>query len=58
MEATFAMFAAHYNYCWQTRMPGTSGKKRLSAVTMVKLAGHVWSGGELFPLVLKPATLE
>ena len=28
LEAAFAMFAAYYNYCWQTRMPGKSGKKR------------------------------
>ena len=27
LEAAFAMFAAYYNFCWQTRMPGKSGKK-------------------------------
>ena len=25
LEAAFAMFAACYNFCWQTRKPGTSG---------------------------------
>ncbi len=29
LEAAFAMFAAFYNFCWQTRMPGKSGKQRL-----------------------------
>ena len=28
LEAAFGMFAAYYNYCWQTRRPGKSGKKR------------------------------
>ena len=26
LEAAFAMFAAYYNYCWQTRKPGKSGR--------------------------------
>jgi len=52
LEAAFAMFACYYNYCWQTRMPGTSGKKRPSAAMMAKIAGHVWSFDELFAAVL------
>lgn len=28
LEAAFAMFAAYYNFCWQTRKPGKSGAKR------------------------------
>jgi len=52
LEAAFAMFAAFYNYCWQTRRPGTSGKKRPTAAMMAKLAGHVWSFDELFAAVL------
>jgi hypothetical protein len=51
-EAAFAMFAAYYNYCWQTRQPGTSGKKRPTAARMAKLTGHVWSFDELFAAVL------
>ena len=46
------MFAAHYNYCWQTRKPGTSGKQRPTAAMMAKLTGHVWSFDELFETVL------
>ena len=41
LEAAFAMFAAYYNYCWQTRKPGNSGSKRPSAAMMAKLAGHI-----------------
>jgi transposase-like protein/IS1 family transposase len=52
LEAAFAMFAAYYNFCWQTRRPGTSGKKRPTAAMMAKIAGHVWSFNELFREVL------
>jgi hypothetical protein len=55
LEAAFAMFAAYYNYCWQTRKPGKSGKKRPTACMMAGLAGHVWSFDELFEAVLKSA---
>jgi transposase-like protein/IS1 family transposase len=54
LEAAFAMFAAFYNYCWQTRKPGKSGQKRPTAAMMAKLAGHVWSFDELFDAVLRP----
>jgi hypothetical protein len=56
LEAAFAIFAASYNYCWQTRMPGTSGKKRPTAAMMAGLAGHVWSFDELFNAVLNSST--
>lgn len=52
LEAAFAMFACYYNYCWQTRKPGTSGKKRGTAAMMAGIAGHVWSFDELFDAVL------
>lgn len=55
LEAAFSMFAAYYNYCWQTRYPDKSGKrgqKRPSAAMMAKIAGHVWSFDELFDEVL------
>ena len=54
LEAAFAMFAAWYNYCWQTRMKGTSGKKRPTAAMMAGIASHVWSFNELFDAVLSP----
>lgn len=53
LESAFAMFAAYYNYCWQTRLPGKSGKKRPTAAMMAGLAGHVWSFEELFQKALK-----
>lgn len=56
LEAAFALFACWYNYCWQTRKPGKSGKLRPSAAMMAGLAGHVWSFDELFDRVLRPAT--
>jgi transposase-like protein/IS1 family transposase len=52
LEAAFAMFAAYYNYCWQTRRPGNSGKKRSTAAMMAGIAGHVWTFDELFDAVL------
>lgn len=56
LEAAFSMFAAYYNYCWQTRRPGKSGKKRSTACMMAGLTGHVWTFDELFETVLKSAT--
>lgn len=53
LEAAFAVFAAYYNYCWQTRRPGKSGKKRPTAAMMAGIAGHVWSFDDLFEAVLK-----
>jgi transposase-like protein/IS1 family transposase len=54
LEAAFAMFAAYYNFCWQTRKPGKSGSKRPTAAMMAGIAGHVWSFDELFETVLTP----
>lgn len=56
LEAAFSIFAAYYNYCWQTRRPGKSGKLRPTAAMMAGLSGHVWSFDELFDAVLRPAT--
>jgi len=55
LEAAFAMFAAYYNYCWQTRhsdKSGKRGKKRPSAAVMAGLTTHVWDFSELFDEVL------
>lgn len=56
LAAAFAMFAAYYNFCWQTRQAGNSGKKRPTAAMMAGLAGHVWTFDELFDEAAKPAT--
>jgi hypothetical protein len=47
------MFAYWYNYVWQTREKGTSGKLLPTAAMMAGLTGHVWSLDELFAAVLK-----
>jgi hypothetical protein len=49
------MFAAHYNFCWQTHFPDNSGKcgtNRPSAAMMAKMTGHVCGFDELFQEVL------
>ncbi len=56
LQAAFAMFAAYYNFVWQTRKADNSGKKRQSAAVMAGLTDHVWSFDELFDAVLNPAT--
>ncbi len=57
LEAAFAMFAAYYNFCWQTRKPGKSGAKRGTGAMTAGLAGHVWSFDELFETVLSTARM-
>jgi len=52
LEAAFSMFSAYYNFTWQTRTKGTSGKKRPTAAMMAGLTGHVWGFDELFGEVL------
>lgn len=53
LQAAFALFAAYYNFCWQTWQRGTSGKKRPTAAMMAHIAGHVWSFDELLYEVLE-----
>jgi hypothetical protein len=54
LEAAFAMFAAYYNFCWRTRKPGKTGKRRPPAAMMAKLTDHLWNFDELFDAVLRP----
>lgn len=51
LQAAFAMFAAYYNYVWQTRKADNSGKKRQSAAVMAGLTDHTWTFDELFDAV-------
>lgn len=48
LEAAFAMFAAFYNFCWRTRKPGKSGKRRPTAA----MTDRTWTFDELFEEVL------
>lgn len=50
------MWAAYYNYCWRTRKPGKTGKKRPTAAMMAGLTGTIWSFDQLFDAVLKSPT--
>ncbi|HVC95561.1 MAG TPA: hypothetical protein VND64_17840 [Pirellulales bacterium] len=52
LEAAFAMFAAYYNYCWRTRKPNKSGRRRPTAAVMAGLADHTRTFGELFSVAL------
>jgi hypothetical protein len=56
LEAAFAMFAAYYNYCWRTRKPDNTGKRRPTAAMMAKLTDHSRGFDKLFDAVLRPAT--
>jgi hypothetical protein len=52
LEAAFAMFAAYYNFCWRTRKPGKTGRKRPTAAMMAGLTDQIWTFDELFDAVL------
>lgn len=52
LEAAFSMFAAYYNFCWRTRKPGKTGRKRPTAAMMNGLAETPWTFDELFAAVL------
>lgn len=52
LQAAFAVFAAYYNFCWRTRKPGKSGKRRPTAAMMAGIADHTWTFDELFVAVL------
>jgi len=56
LEAAFAMFAAYHNFCWRTRKPGTTSKKRPTAAMMAGLTDHLWGFDEFFATVTSPAT--
>ena len=55
LEAAFAMYAAYYNFCWRTRLPGKSGQKRPTAAMMAGLTNQVWDFDDLFDEVTKLA---
>jgi IS1 family transposase len=49
--AAVSMFVAFYNYCWRTRLPGKSGRYRVTAAMAAGLVGNVWSVEDLFRAV-------
>ena len=51
------MFAAYYNYCWQTRKPGKSGKLRSTAAMMAGTGRARLELRRIFRAGLGPHTL-
>lgn len=48
LAAAVALYVSYYNYCWRTRLPGSTGRKRPTAAMMAGLADHPWTFAELF----------
>jgi hypothetical protein len=48
LAAAVAIYVAYYNYCWRTRLPGSTGRKRPTAAMMAGLIDHIWTFQELF----------
>ncbi|MCE9604384.1 MAG: hypothetical protein K8U03_05700 [Planctomycetia bacterium] len=51
LAAAVAMYVAYYNFCWRTRKPGTTGKRRPTAAMAAGLSDHTWRFAELFEAV-------
>lgn len=56
LEASFAMFAAYYNFCWRTRKPGKSGRRRPTAAMMAGVSTSLWTFDDLFNAAMNPET--
>jgi hypothetical protein len=52
LQASVALYLAYYNFCWQPRENGNSGRLRQSPAVMAGLADHVWTIEELFDNVM------
>ena len=50
--AAVAMFIAYYNYCWRTRKPDTTGRRRVPAAMAAGLTDRLWTFADLFDAVL------
>jgi IS1 family transposase len=51
LAGAIAMYLAYYNYCWRPRLPGTSGRRRVTPAMAAKLTDHIWTFAELFETV-------
>lgn len=47
LQAACALHIAHYNFCWQPREKGKSGRLRPTPAMAAGLTGHVWRIEEL-----------
>ena len=52
LEAAVQLHLAYYNFCWQLREKGRSGKLRDTPAMMAGLTDHVWKIEELVGSVM------
>ena len=42
------MYVAYYDFCWRTRKPGCTGRKRPTAAMMAGITDSIWTFDQLF----------
>lgn len=52
LEAAVAMHVANYNFCWQARENGKSGKRRLPPAMQAGIVDTLWSFEDLYDAVM------
>jgi IS1 family transposase len=52
LAAATAMYVANYDFCWRTRRPGKSGRRRPTAAMMAHVTDHLCTFQELFETVM------
>jgi IS1 family transposase len=52
LEAAVSMHIANYNFCWQARENGKSGKRRLPAAMQAGIVNTLWSFEDLYDAVM------
>lgn len=48
LEAAVAMHIANYNFCWRSRLPGKTGKRRPPAAMLAGVTPRLWSFDDLY----------
>lgn len=48
LRAATALHIAHYNFCWRSRMPGSSGKLLATPAMAAKVVNSLWSIEDLY----------
>lgn len=48
LESAIAAFIAYYDFCWRPRMPGKSGRRRVTPAMAAGVAHVPWTFAELF----------
>jgi IS1 family transposase len=52
LSASFAIYAAYYNLCWRPRMPGKSGRLRLTPALAAGVVDELWTIHRLYDEVM------